>query len=190
MKHSYEFEYKRILLKPLEKEDIEELRILRNSERQWFVTQKEITQEDQGKWYQSYLNKENDIMFKIVKKDNPEKFIGAISLYGINPKIGIAEFGRTVVDKTKAPEKGIGMEATMAICQFGFEVLKLNKIAAEVLKSNERAIEVYKRAGFYIVGEHDGIYDIEMTPDSIRTDNTDKSQSARMSYNDFQRTSQ
>ena len=170
MRHNYEFEYKRILLKPLEKEDIEELRVLRNSERQWFLTQQEITKEGQEMWYQSYLNRENDIMFKITKKEDPEKFIGAIALYDINWDLGVSEFGRTVVDKAKVPEKGIGTEATKAVCQFGFEVLKLKKIVAVALKSNERIMKVYKRAGFYIIGEHDDVYDIEMTPDSIYLD--------------------
>ncbi len=167
MKHQYEFDFGRICLKPLEKEDIEPLRLLRNQEREYFATQHEISKENQEAWYKSYLKKEDDIMFKIVKKDNLQEFIGAIALYDIDWKNKTSECGRTVVDKDKAPEKGIGMEATKAVCLFGFEVLKLEKIVGEVLKSNERIIKVDQRAGFYIVGEQGDMYNIEMTRDSI-----------------------
>ena len=170
MKHDYEFAFQRIILKPLEQEDIELLRKLRNQEKQYFATQQEITREGQQKWYQSYLEKQDDIMFKIVKKENPEEFIGTIALYDIDWENRTSECGRTVVDKEKAPEKGIGMEATKAVCLFGFDVLKLKKIVGEVLKTNERIIKVDKRAGFYIVGEREDMYDIEMTRDSIRLD--------------------
>ena len=58
--------------------------------------------------------------------------------------------GRTVVDKGLAPEKGIGLMATKAVCLFGFEQLGLKKIVGGVLKSNERIIKVDTRAGFYL----------------------------------------
>lgn len=168
MKHLYKYEYERIMLLPLEESDIEELRILRNQERQFFSTTGIITQENQKKWYESYLKKKNDIMFKVVKKDAPDCFVGAIAVYDISDDLATAEVGRTVIDKNKAPEKGIGMEATKAVCKFAFDVLHVKKIVAEVLKTNERIIKVDQRAGFYITGEVDeNTYSIEMTPESI-----------------------
>ncbi len=170
MKHEFEFDFKRIRLKPLEKEDIELLRLLRNQEKEYFATHQEIKKEDQDIWFESYLKKENDIMFKIVKKDKPKEFIGAIALYDIDWENKISEFGRVVVDKEKAPEKGIGTEATKAVCLFGFEVLKLNKIKGEILKSNGRIIKVDQRVGFSIVGEQDDMFNIEITRNSLCLD--------------------
>lgn len=167
MEHDYSFQFENIVLKPLLISDIEKLRILRNKEKQYFATQDEITAEAQEKWYQHYLTKDNDIMFKIEKRDQPEVFIGAIALYDIDWKRKVSECGRTVVDKELAPEKGIGLTATKAVCQFGFEILKLEKIIGEVLKTNQRIIKVDTRAGFYIVGENDEFYNIEMTAKSI-----------------------
>lgn len=167
MKHAYQFEFGNIILKPLMEKNIEELRLLRNREKQYFVSQYEITREGQQQWYENYLDKNDDIMFAIVKKNASDLFIGAIALYNIDWGRKTAECGRTVLDKGLAPEKGVGQEATKAVCLFGFEVLKIKKIIAEVLKSNERIIKVDKRAGFYIVGEHDDVYDIEMTRESI-----------------------
>lgn len=167
MKHDYTFEFERIILKPLAIEDIEHLRILRNSQKQYFVSQYEIDSEAQKKWYNQYLDNPNDIMFKVIKKEKPDEFIGAIALYDIDWEKKTSECGRTVIDKKLAPEKGIGMEATKAVCLFGFDVLKLDKIVGEVLKSNERIIKVDTRAGFYIVGEDENMFFIEMTRDTI-----------------------
>lgn len=168
MKHDYEFAYERIILKPLGEEDIELLRILRNKEKQYFLTGDDITSEQQKIWYANYLKKDNDIMFKVVKKDDPDNFIGAIAVYAINFNARTAEVGRTVIDKEKAPEKGIGMEATKAVCKFAFDILRIKKIIGEVLKNNERIIKVDTRAGFVIVGDKDeSTYLIEMTPDTI-----------------------
>ena len=168
MKHNYEFEFGRVTLLPLEQTDIEQLRVLRNQERQYFNTTNEITEEGQKRWYASYLEKNDDIMFKVVKTEDKNEFIGAIAVYDINYEDGTAEVGRTVIDKVKAPEKGIGIDATKAVCLFTLDVLKIKKIVATVLKSNERIIKVDTRAGFYIVGEaDDDSYAIEMTRESI-----------------------
>ena len=167
MEHNHVFEYKRIILKPLQESDIEPLRVLRNSQKQFFLSQNEIDSQAQKQWYERYLKNPGDIMFKVVKKEEPDEFIGAIALYDIDWERMTSECGRTVIDKTKAPEKGIGMEATKAVCLFGFHVLKLNKIVGEVLKTNERIIKVDLRAGFQIVGEKDDLYLIEMTNETI-----------------------
>lgn len=93
MEHKYSFEYWGLILKPLLYTDIENLRVLRNKERQYFASQNIITCEEQIEWYQAYLAKSDDIMFKIVKKESPEKFIGAIALYNIDWKeyVNLAE---------------------------------------------------------------------------------------------------
>lgn len=168
MKHNLEFEYGRIVLKPLEEVDIEELRVLRNKESQYFSSAIEILPEQQREWYKKYQFQTNDIMFKVVKKDKPEEFIGAIAVYDIDEQKHTAVVGRTVIDKIKAPEKGIGMEATKAVCKFAFEKLGTKKIVASVLKSNERIIKVDTRVGFKIVGDIDNdTYAIELTPETL-----------------------
>lgn len=168
MKHSHHFEYGRVILSPLMEEDIEELRDLRNKEKFSFLTRQEIDRESQRNWYNRYLQKEDDIMFKITHRDHPNEFIGAIAVYDINVMEKTAEVGRTVVDKSKNAEPGIGLEATKGICLFSFVVLGIERITAQILKSNERILKVDTRAGFYIVSDHDDdSYDIEMTRYSI-----------------------
>lgn len=140
---------------PLEDEDIEELRKLRNSFRECFLTNDIISQEEQSSWFKKYLDKNNDIMFKIVKTEEPSNFIGAVALYDIDKKLKCAEFGRLIIDKEKCDENGLGAEATAAVSLFGFEILKLQKIYAEVFKNNIPAIKSYKKVGYTVEKEVD-----------------------------------
>ena len=168
MKHNHRYEFGRIILTPLEKKDIELLRVLRNRENKYFQTKNEITKEAQEAWFESYLTKENDIMFKISHKDSPEEFIGAIAVYDIDYNNKIAEVGRTVIDKDKNNEPGLGQDATKGICLFSFTVLGIEKIVASIIKTNERILKVDTRAGFYITGDYnDDSYAIEMTRNSL-----------------------
>lgn len=167
--HKYEFPFERIILKPLGRDDIEDLRNLRNKMKDYFFSNSIITAEAQEKWYENYLQRENDIMFKVVKKDNPNTFIGTIAIYDIADDYSVAELGRTLVDKEKAPEKGIGTEVTKAACLFAFDVLKINKIRGEVLKTNPRALKMDLNVGFYLVGDYNqDSHLIEITKETIK----------------------
>lgn len=170
MRHHYEIEYRHILLRPLEVRDIEELRVLRNQNQEFFLNGMHITSEQQKLWYEKYLEKSDDVMFAIELLNNPGVFVGAIALYDMDEATKIAECGRTVIDKGKAAIKGIGTEVTAAVCQIGFTQLHIEKIVASILKSNERILKVDTRAGFVVVGETEDCFNIEMTPDTIRFD--------------------
>lgn len=167
MKHNYEYAEGRVIIKPLEKEDIEDLRVLRNKARYCFLNTQIISSENQEIWYKSYLKNEKDYMFKIAKKEKPEAFIGAVAVYDIDSEKKCAEFGRLVIDKEKAPEKGLGYEAVKAVCKFAFCLLGLHKIRAVVLKENERALSVYTKVGFYVCEETDTCYLIEITREQL-----------------------
>ncbi len=170
MKHSYTYEFKRIILEPLEEKDIESLRLLRNRERRYFINQDEITKENQVNWYKRYLEKDNDIMFRVVQKCKPDIFVGAIALYDIDWEKKTCEFGRTLIDREIVKEKGLGFEATVGVTQFGFDILNLNKIVAEVLKTNERVLKIYKRAGYSIMEEKGELYKLEIKPGEVFRD--------------------
>lgn len=155
MNHNFEYNLLRVLLRPLRRENIEDLRILRNKEASYFLNSAFISSTDQNKWFDNYLKKKDDIMFAVFKADNPQVFIGAIAAYNIDYANKTCEVGRTIIDKEKAPEKGIGTDATKAVCAFCFNVLKVDKIVGVVLKDNARILKVDERVGFKIVGEND-----------------------------------
>lgn len=168
MRHNYTIELERILLKPLTWEDIEKLRILRNREREFFLDSKEISEEQQRKWYDRYLLKDNDIMFSIVRKSDSSIFCGSIALYDIDKRKGLCEVGRTLVDKDICSDKGIGLEATSGACRFAFEVLGMQKIQTQILKTNERSLRLHQRAGFHTIDCSDAqFYLVEITRENV-----------------------
>lgn len=167
MEHHYKIKYKRLYLRPLASEDVENLRVLRNENREYFDDSSIISPERQKAWFQRYLQDENDIMFAIELLDQPGEFIGAIALYKINMLAKTAKWGRTLIDKKKAPQKGLGTEANIAVGCIAFHQLGLKKISGEFLKFNEAARKMDTRAGAIIIGEDDRHWLVEITPDTL-----------------------
>jgi RimJ/RimL family protein N-acetyltransferase len=73
--------------------------------------------------------------------------IGTIGLHGIDFVNGVAEFGIAIGEKDEWG-KGYGLEATRAICDFGFGELRLERISLLVYADNPRARRTYEGAGF------------------------------------------
>lgn len=151
MLHQYTNQYGRVLLKPLEHKDLEELRLLRNKERKWFVYSKELSANDQEEWFEKYKKASNDYMFSVFHISNPEIFIGAAALYNVNADTNTAEFGRIIIDGSKVGGQGLGYDTTICICQIGFEQLKLNRIILYVFPDNVKAIKTYEKSGFVCI---------------------------------------
>ena len=164
MFHKFEGKYDKIILEPLKKENIEDLRLLRNKKenRESFIYQKEISKKEQEKWFDKYLEKETDIMFIAYLKEN-KRPIGYVALYDINVEEKTCEFGRIIVDKSKVLEKGIGAQITKCCCDIGFEKLGMNMIYLEVFSDNIPALKTYLKVGFierkrYIKNDKEIIY--------------------------------
>jgi len=143
MKHTYSVRLGELQLRPLEEADLENVRLLRNRNRQWFVYSGEITQERQKTWYQQYLLQDGDYMFSAFYRNI---WIGAAALY--DTADGQTEFGRLLVDRVAAGRGGLGTEITKAICQIGFEQLSIKTICLEVYTDNIPAQVTYLKAGF------------------------------------------
>ena len=150
MRSNFQHKFEDIVLKSLEQKNIEDLRILRNKKenRKCFIYQNEITREEQEKWYKNYLKKENDIMFSAFINGVLEKPIGYAALYDIDKNSKKCEFGRIIVDKSRASKKGIGYQITKCLCEIGFEKLGLEMIYLEVFSDNIPAIKTYLKVGF------------------------------------------
>ena len=140
--------YDDIRLFPIEKEDIEEIRILRNDNKNFFFYSEEITEEEQKKWFEKYIKKDDDYTFKIVKTSDLHDIIGIVALYDFIPDIKQCEFGRIIINHNKNNERGIGLKATECACQIAFEQLGVDKIILEVFADNIRAFKTYLKAGF------------------------------------------
>lgn len=145
MKHCYSMRGERVFLRPLEGEDLERMRILRNRNRHFFVSSDEITEEAQQRWYEAYLIRENDYMFSIFYR---ELWVGVVSLYAVNLKCGQAEFGRLMIDREAAGVGGLGVDTTRTACKIAFEQLNIQTVILEVYADNAAAQITYLKAGF------------------------------------------
>lgn len=138
-----------IILIPINENHIELIREWRNEEnlRSTFFNNQYITKEAQAIWYEKYKRDKNDMMF-IISYENES--IGTVALYNIDYNSNSAEFGRLLIGKTEKRGKSIGAKATKALCNYGFQKLKLDKIIIEVFKDNLYSINSNKKVGFEV----------------------------------------
>lgn len=160
MDHAYESQYGRVLISPLSQADAERMRILRNQNSSRFLDSRTISKEQQKIWYEAYLKNQQDYMFSVYLMQ-PKQWIGAVSIYNVDTLSRTAEFGRLILDKSNIAQRGLGVDATMAACQFAFDRLQIQNLYLRVQKDNIAAIRTYEKAGFYIVEELSDVLHME-----------------------------
>ncbi len=158
MKHNYSYQGERILLRPLEEQDIEPLRLLRNrpENRRWFFFADEISEESQRAWYRRYASKENDYMFAATLPSDPKGFIGAIAVYDYQSGDNSFEVGRLLLDSGNPACRGLGKELVRGICRIVenyFPLSVCTALRAEIYDNNERSIRCFQSNGFQAYGE-------------------------------------
>ena len=138
-----------IVLRELENKDIEMIRIWRNQEdvRNNFVNSDIISPEQQINWYNAYCLSETDLMF-IIEEAESLRPIGSVSLYNINTKDKVAEFGRLMIGERSFRGKGIALKASSLICKYAFDKIGLEVIYLDVFPDNKKAIKLYLTLGF------------------------------------------
>lgn len=168
MKHDYHFELEDIILKPLSAEESELYRQLRNREdnAQWFETTKAITMQMQQAWYQGYLERPGEYMFSVYERSTGE-FLGAMSLYHVDPEKRQGEIGRVIIDREKAGGKGYALKVVEAVCQLGYEKMHLNRIYAEIYSDNYPSLRIVEQLGFWQVGKREALGKGPEDPDSL-----------------------
>lgn len=146
MRHNYIIKDGDLTLRSLAENDLELLRNWRNKDhiRTCFIYQEIITEEQQKKWFENYLNSSDDIMFIAEWESQP---IGAAALYHVKEET--AEFGRLMVGESIP--KGFGKRITKSICDFGFSILNLREIYLDVFEDNVKALSIYKKLNFVVI---------------------------------------
>lgn len=159
MVHEYKLKYRNILIRQLEREDIEQLRIWRNDHTNATYLRKmdEITPQQQLEWYEKYLNNQKEIIFAIEEVAKRKVFVGSASLYNI--QTDCAEFGRFLIGRKDVHGEKIGLNALNAILYIAFEHLKINKIYLHCFEQNKAAFRIYSETGFIVVGENELQYE-------------------------------
>ncbi len=152
MNHSYSIRNKNVILRALEKNDIEKLREWRNEKKNSkFLRQiPYITENAQKRWFENYLKNEDEICFAIEECEQLNRMVGSLSLYNFNGDT--AEFGKILIGDKEAHGKRIGFNATYAALKIAFEVLKLKRVVLEVYEDNLAARTIYEQIGFLFKG--------------------------------------
>lgn len=135
-----------IVLTPLTKEDIELVRIWRNSPEvaQYMYTENEISVEQQKAWFER-IKDDNTSKYWIIEYDNQK--IGLASLTGISNTLSSCYWAFYL--GTDVPRGGgIGSKIEYNILEYVFNELKLNKLRCEVMDFNDKVISMHEKFGF------------------------------------------
>ncbi|MGB5436102.1 MAG: GNAT family N-acetyltransferase [Maribacter sp.] len=79
------------------------------------------------------------------------KVLGLIDLFDFDPQNKRAGIGLVVLEE-KERNKGIGAEAIGLLYEYGFKVLGLRQLYANVLEDNLASLHLFKKMGFVEVG--------------------------------------
>jgi RimJ/RimL family protein N-acetyltransferase len=137
----------KVRLRALEHDDLPHfVRWINDPEtRRFMVLRYPLSMTEEEKWWQGFLQRENDHIFAIETKDGA--YIGNIGLHDIEPENRRAELGIIIGDKAHWSQ-GYGTDAVRTLLRWAFEYLNLNRISLRVYDYNERAIGCYQKCGF------------------------------------------
>ena len=137
---------KKIRLTPIKFDDIENLRIWKNSHKDFFFLKKEINKKDQKLWFEKiYLKNKNDFMFIIYYKS---QIIGTIGCRLLDNYWDIYN-----VMNVNKDYKGKGIMSLALKLLISFMESKSNKdVTAKVLVNNSN-LKWYFKNNFFVVKE-------------------------------------
>lgn len=151
------------LIRPIEREDIEQLRLWRNQIeiRSQFIDDRQITEEQQRQWYELYLGKEDDIVW-IARELSSNQPVGSVSLYDIDYQNKTAEVGRLMVAK-ESRGRGLGRLLMQHGVQEAF-ALGIQQVYLEIFHDNTVSLQINLSIGFVPCGvrEAKGKYLIQL----------------------------
>ncbi len=139
-------ETQRLLLKPIEVEDLNFLLNLRwDQEIMNHLIHDPLSVKNQNDWFNNL--KKTDLALSIFIKENSElKIIGTIGLYEINTRHQRAIW-RIRIDPSQQGE-GYAIEAINLLLDYGFNTLNLNKITSDSFADNLAIVNLSMKLGF------------------------------------------
>ena len=108
------------------------------------------TAEDLDNYYRSVQTSKNDVILAIVDKKSG-RHIGNVKLGPIHWLHRTATFGILIGEK-EFWGKGVGVEATRLMVEYGFSRLNLHRIDLGVFAEHEAAVRCYEQVGFKVEG--------------------------------------
>ena len=141
-----------VRVRPLEHDDIETLRVLRNdAKRSEFLTPLGfISPEMQENWYREFVSDESIHIWAIDYLAGEETIVGSGALYDFSENK--CEQGKIMI----APEyggKGIGTTALALIADIGFSTMGIDTMVAHINVKNIASLKMFKKIGYSVVDE-------------------------------------
>lgn len=144
----------RVYLRPLEREDLNarylswlnDPEVTRYMETGTFPT----TARDLEKFYDEVTGTRNQVILAVADKKSGQH-IGNVKLGPIHWIHRCATFGIMIGDK-KFWGRGVGLEATRLMVEYGFDRLNLQRIDLGVFAEHDAAVRCYEKAGFKVEG--------------------------------------
>ncbi len=153
-----------IHLKPLQLEDIELVRMWRNSKhvRSNMIYTKIISSQQQLSWFEG-LNS-NQHYYIITTKDIK---IGLIDVKNIDWQLKTGEAGIFIGD-LQYTESPIALNAILALMDHYFIELELTSLKAKVLKKNTTALFMNQKLGYQITHEDTTCFHLKVSPEDYK----------------------
>jgi diamine N-acetyltransferase len=155
-----------IYIRPLEIKDASISFQWRNDKQVWGFTNFRpagfVSEKMEIEWLKQSLLKHDQKRFAICVK-GLDSYIGNVQLIDITDNS--AELHLFLGNKLYWG-KGVGLQATKLITQYGFEELGLNSICLKVHPANIPALCIYEKVGFEITGKENGL--ILMSLDKVK----------------------
>lgn len=138
----------RILLKPVEEQDLPLLLELRWDEVLTdYLIHDPISMTHQKHWFEN-LYKNGDVALSIFyKEDDLLKHIGLIGLYNFNHRHRRATW-KSLRILPEYQGKGIAVEASRMLLDYGFNTLNLHKITSDSFEDNAAILNLLEKLGF------------------------------------------
>ena len=126
-------------------DDVETLRINKNLNKNSFFLKEDISPEDQKKWFESHLSREDDFMFICFDPSDNIKF-GSIGFRILDENIDFYNIMRF------CPSKISMSDCLKELIETSLNLFPGKRVQVRVLKNNP-AVDWYKKVGFKIDGE-------------------------------------
>ncbi len=136
----------RLQIVPLEREDIEPLRLMRNdpTTRHWLTDTSIISKEAQEKWFEGLYHDYSRLYLAI--KDYKNNLVGVLRSDQWDRLNHSVRIGLDIHPDFRG--KGMGTEAFEGFINYLFNEQGMHRIWLLVARNNEIAIKLYKRLGF------------------------------------------
>ncbi len=151
-----------ITLNRLCEDDIELIRVMRNSERiqRFMHYQENITQEMQKKWFKT-IDNTNNFYFIIEKEEKKIGLIHGVKNNTINNKV-IMEGGIFIWEENEY-HTHTSIACSLITADLAFYFLEIDESRIKVLKSNKKMISYNKKMGYEVYDEGDDVFHLKLT---------------------------